>query len=132
MRKRLHMLTHAYMLTTVAFSVMATPIAARAQATAAFDGSYSGVSAALSGAMGSASRSCPNFAAPAPLTIASGHARVKWGDDTLQGDVTPQGALTMRLGSGGGRLDGQIDAQGALRGSYSGYCAYALVWQRRH
>jgi hypothetical protein len=119
------------MFAAIAFFAVAMPAVAQAQATTAFDGSYGGVSAAFSGAMGSSSRVCPNFAAPARLTIAGGHARVKWGDDTLQGDVTPQGALTMRTASAGSRFDGQIDAQGMLRGSYTGFCAYALVWQKR-
>ena len=97
----------------------------------AFDGAYVGVSAQFLGTMQQSSgRSCPKFAAPARLTIANGHAQMPWGEATLQGDVTPQGALTMRTGNGP-TLQGQIDGQFVLRGRLSSACSYELTWQRR-
>ena len=93
-----------------------------ASSTSAFDGTYVGVSAennsrgnTLAGRRANpqgygGARSCSTFRAPAKLTIASGLARVRWGDRTLEGQVTPQGALTMTTGYGQ-HFDGRIDDQ---------------------
>ena len=48
----------------------------------------------------------------------------------MQGDVTPQGGLTLRAGATG-NFNGQVDAQGRLAGTYTGFCTYDLVWQKR-
>jgi hypothetical protein len=78
-----------------------------ANATSAFDGTYVGLSAennssgnTLSGGRErtqgyAGARSCTTFRAPARLTIANGRARVRWGDRTLEGNVAPDGSLTM-------------------------------------
>ncbi len=117
--------------TCLAASAMAFALSGEASAqSASFDGTYVGVSASFRGAMTGSGHGCPNFPAPAPLTIAGGHAQVKWSESTLQGDVTPQGALVMRAPSAG-QMSGQINAQGRLTGSYTGFCAYDLAWQRR-
>jgi len=96
-----------------------------------FDGTYVGVAAQFLDTMGTGpGRMCPKFAAPAPVTIANGRAQGRWGDYTLQGNVAPQGALTMSTGSGP-TFQGQIDGQFVLRGRLSSACSYDLTWQRR-
>ncbi len=121
--KRLFCISIAVWATAIPFSA-----AALAQATA-FDGTYVGVSATYRGAMSGTGRGCPQFPAPKPLTISGGHARMEWSDSTLQGDVTPQGGLTLRAASTG-NFTGQI-AQGRITGAYAGHCNYDLVWQKR-
>ena len=97
-----------------------------------YDGSYVGTSANFTGTTSSKGKaeSCVQFKAPYPLTIANGHAQTKWGDGAMQGDVGPDGKLVMHS-SLAGRFDGQIDASGALKGNFEGYCVYALTWQRK-
>jgi hypothetical protein len=98
---------------------------------ASYDGTYVGTSATLTGNTGSGKgNACAQMAAPAPLTIANGHAQTKWGDGALTGDVDPSGKLVMHSNLSG-RFEGQIDASGALKGYYQGYCIYTLAWQRR-
>jgi hypothetical protein len=112
-------------------ALIATALPTVAQAQAGFDGTYAGVSATFTGAMGSSSRSCPQSFVPAPLSISGGRAQSRWNQQPVEGAVTPQGALIMHIASGGGRFDGQIDAQGAVRGTYNGFCSYTVVWQKR-
>jgi hypothetical protein len=97
-----------------------------------YDGSYVGTSATFTGTTGTSGRSnaCIQVAAPAPLTIANGHAVTQWTGAAMEGDVTPQGKLVMHSNANG-RFEGQIDGSGALKGNYAGYCIYSLSWQRR-
>jgi hypothetical protein len=110
-------------------------------ATSAFDGTYVGLSAennssgnTLSGGRAhtqgyAGARSCTTFRAPARLTIANGRARVRWGDRTLEGNVAPDGSLTMSTGYGQ-RFDGRIEGQ-QIKGQLVGYCAYSLTWRKQ-
>jgi hypothetical protein len=96
-----------------------------------YDGTYVGVSAAFTGTTsGGKGNTCSPMTAPHPLTISGGHAQAKWGDGMLTGDVDANGKLVMHS-SLSGRFEGQIDASGALKGNYAGYCIYSLSWQRR-
>ena len=109
--------------------------------TSAFDGTYLGVSAennssrnTLAGGHArtqgyAGARSCQDFRAPARLTISGGHAQVRWGDRTLEGNAAPDGSLTMTTGYGQ-KFDGRIDAQ-QIKGQLVGYCAYSLTWQKQ-
>ena len=127
---------------SVALPVAAQSPPAPGNTSSAFDGTYTGVSAendsranTLAGGRArpggyAGSRSCPDFRAPARLTITSGLARVQWGDRTLEGQVTPQGALTMSTGYGQ-RFDGRIDDQQIAKGQLVGSCAYTLTWQKQ-
>ena len=113
-----------------------------ANSTSAFDGTYVGVSAennssgnTLAGGRArtqgyAGARSCTTFRAPARLTITNGRARVRWGDRTLEGQVTPQDVLTMSTGYGQ-RFDGRIDDQHVVKGQVVGYCAYTLTWRKQ-
>jgi len=113
-----------------------------ANATSAFDGTYVGVSAennsrsnTLAGSRANpqgygGARGCSTFRAPARLTITNGLARVRWGDRTLEGQVTPEGVLTMSTGYGQ-RFDGRIDDQHVIKGQAVGYCTYTLTWQKQ-
>ena len=98
-----------------------------------FDGTYIGTSLTLtgtsSGGGGKALACQTTAAAPGPLTISNGHAQTKWGDGVLNGDVDPSGKLIMHSGLAG-RFEGQV-ANGTVKGSYQGYCIFALAWQRR-
>jgi hypothetical protein len=112
-----------------------------ANAISAFDGTYVGVSAennssgnTLAGGRArtqgyAGARSCTTFGAPARLTIANGRARVRWGDRTLDGNVAPDGSLTMSTGYGQ-RFDGRIEGQ-QIKGQLVGYCAYSLTWRKQ-
>ena len=98
-----------------------------------YDGTYAGTSLKMSGTAGSSrgSNACTtNATVPAPLTITNGHAQTKWSNGTLEGDVAPGGKLIMHSELSG-RFEGQIDASGAIRGYYQGYCIFDLAWQRR-
>jgi hypothetical protein len=118
-----------YMSAIAVLNSTALPTVAQAQAGS--DGTYAGVSATFSGTMGTNPnpRSCPQSFVPAPLSISGGRAQSRWNQQPLEGEVTPQGALTLR-GASTGRLDAQIDAQGAVRGTYNGFCSYTVVWQK--
>jgi len=110
-------------------------VAAFAQAAAAatpYDGSYVGTASVDGGSTNGSARNhaCVPFAAPAPLTIANGHAETLWAGGPMQGDVNPQGHLVMHS-SLAGRFEGQVDAGGTLKGVYQGACIYTLTWQRR-
>jgi opacity protein-like surface antigen len=118
-------------LLVTATMMVATPVAA--QTTTAFDGGYAGVSLEKAAEKGMSGRkTCPMFRSPpAALSIAGGVARFPWGQDNmLEGSVTPEGVLVMRTPHGQ-RFDGQIDAQGAIRGQVTGVCSYSMVWQKR-
>ena len=127
-------------------TVLATAVPAEAQSPAAtptggFDGTYVGVSAennssgnTLGGGRArtqgyAGARSCRDFRAPARLTITGGHARVRWGDNTLEGTAAPDGSLTMTTGYGQ-RFDGRIDGR-EIKGQLVGYCAYTLTWRKQ-
>jgi hypothetical protein len=107
-------------------------VATVALAAGSYDGTYLGTSMTLSGTSTGSSRgaACQTTAsAPAPLTIANGHAQTKWGDSTLQGDVDAGGKLVMHSNLAG-RFEGQI-SNGVVKGNYQGYCIFALAWQKR-
>jgi hypothetical protein len=111
--------------------VIATIALATAASAAGYDGTYIGTSATFTGTTsGGKGNVCSPMKAPYSLTISGGHAQVKWGDGTLTGDVDANGKLIMHS-TASGRFEGQIDASGALKGNYEGYCIYALSWQRR-
>ena len=125
----------------VAIPVNAQSPPLSANTTNVFDGTYVGVSAendsqgnTLAGGRGrtqgyAGARACPDFRAPARLTIANGRARVRWGDRTLEGYAAPDGSLTMTTGYGQ-KFDGRIEAQ-QIKGQLVGYCAYSLTWQKQ-
>jgi hypothetical protein len=106
-----------------------------------FDGTYIGVSADNVSAGGTLSggrartqgyagaRTCPDFRAPAPLTITGGHAQARWGERMLDGKTAPDGSLTMTTGHGQ-KFEGHIDGQ-LVKGQLIGYCAYSLAWRKR-
>jgi hypothetical protein len=128
-----------------AFFTLALMLSAAAQspqATSAFDGTYVGVSAenkssgnTLGGGRArtqgyAGARACQDSRAPARLTITNGHAEVSWGDRMLEGQVTPQGALTMSTGYGQ-RFEGRIDDQRVVKGQVVGYCVYNVTWRKQ-
>jgi hypothetical protein len=112
-----------------------------ANPTTAFDGTYVGVSAennssgnTLAGGRArtqgyAGARACTTFRAPARLTITNGRARVRWGDRALEGNVAPDGFLTMTTGFGQ-KFDGRIEGP-QIKGQLVGYCAYTLRWRRK-
>src|SRR5262249_6198386 len=106
--------------------------ATAAGAAGSYDGNYVSTSMVLTGnSSGGKGNVCTTTGtAPAPLTIANGHAQTKWANGTLQGDVGPDGKLIMHA-ENSGRFEGQIDASGVLKGYYQGYCIFNLAWQRR-
>jgi hypothetical protein len=113
--------------------------AQQAQTTAAFDGTYQGVSMKLlelttqSSPNGNlAARYCPQYPFPGKLFITQGQAHTNWDHDPygMKGDVAANGILVMRTG-GGARLDGKIDASGKLVARGGATCQYDFVWQRR-
>jgi len=96
-----------------------------------YDGRYVGYFANFSASLSTSSRGCPTLDAPAPFMMSDGHAHVSWNNKTLQGDVTEDGALILIMHSGRSeKFVGRIDADGFLRGQYSGPCAYSLGWER--
>ena len=112
-----------------------------ANPTGAFDGTYVGVSAennssgnTLAGGRArtqgyAGARACTTFRAPARLMITNGHAKVRWGDRTLEGNAAPDGSLTMTTGYGQ-RFDGRVEGQ-QIKGQLVGYCAYTLTWRKQ-
>jgi hypothetical protein len=132
----------AFLLAATAFAA-AAPVEAQSPAasTTNADGTYVGVSSqntssgnTLGGGRArtqghAGARACPNFRAPAKLTIINGRARVRWGDRTLEGDTLPDGSLTMTTGYGQ-KFDGRIDAE-QITGQLVGYCAYNLTWRKQ-
>jgi len=140
--RRLGSLLGALLTLAVGLPANAQPPPPSANPTSAFDGTYVGVSAennssgnTLAGGRArtqgyAGARSCTTFRAPARLTITNGRARVRWGDRTLEGQVTPQDVLTMSTGYGQ-RFDGRIDDQHVVKGQVVGYCAYTLTWRKQ-
>jgi hypothetical protein len=120
------------LITRLAVCLAAVAAASASGVAASYDGTYVGTSMVMTGNTGSGKgNSCGTAGTlPAPLTIANGHAQTKWGTSTLQGDVGPGGKLVMHSDLSG-RFEGQIDASGALKGYYQGYCIFNLAWQRR-
>ena len=111
----------------IAVCVTALPAAAQAPPppTAAFDGTYTGVSRTFEEdstpfrAGATWTHYCPQpFGPPRALTIVNGTAKA----GKLEGSVSPQGVLVMR-GSWGGHFDGRIDSQGTVRGRNTGGAA---------
>jgi hypothetical protein len=119
----------------------AQSLAPSANPTTAVDGTYVGVSAennstsnTLAGGRArtqgyAGARSCTTLRAPARLTITNGRARVMWGDRTLEGNVAPDGSLTMATGFGQ-KFEGRIEGQ-QIRGQLLGYCTYNLIWRKQ-
>jgi len=113
-----------------------------ANTASAFDGIYIGISTennsrgnTLAGGRArtegyAGARACPNFHAPAQLTIANGLARVRWADRTLEGPVTPEGVLAMTTGYGQ-RFEGRIDDQHIIKGQFVGACVYNWTWRKQ-
>ena len=133
----------AFLASLVSF-VASVPVEAQSSAaapTGVFDGTYVGVSAennssgnTLGGGRArtqgyAGARSCRDFRAPARLTVTGGHARVRWGDYTLEGNPAPDGSLTMTTGYGQ-RFDGRIEGQ-EIEGRLVGYCVYSLRWRKQ-
>jgi hypothetical protein len=127
-----------------AFLTLAATLPADAQspaATSAF-GTYIGVSAenissanTLGGGRArtqgyAGARACQDFPTPARLTITNGHAKVRWGDRTLEGNATPDGSLSMSTGYGQ-KFDGRIDEKHMINGRVVGYCVYVLTWKKQ-
>ncbi|HVH82110.1 MAG TPA: hypothetical protein VM782_22120 [Stellaceae bacterium] len=117
----------------LAVAIAAVSFVGAAGAAGPYDGTYVGTSLKMSGTSSSSrgANACnTNATAPAPLTITNSHAQTKWGNGTLEGDVAPGGKLVMHSELSG-RFEGQIDASGAVRGYFQGYCIFDLAWQRR-
>jgi hypothetical protein len=125
------MLDRTIVLGTIAACMLATPVAAQAPApaptTTAFDGTYALVSQTLEGTIEPeyAGRDCRGNR-PAPLTIANGTAT--WLNAV--GSISPEGVLVMRYERAGVKFQGQIDGQGTVKGRWTGYCNYQMVWQK--
>jgi hypothetical protein len=134
-------LSCAFLVLAVGPPINAQSPAPPASTASAFDGTYVGVSAennssgnTLAGGRArtqgyAGARECTTFRAPARLTISNGRARVRWGDRTLEGNVAPDGSLTMTTGYGQ-RFDGRIEGQ-QIKGQLVGYCAYTLTWRKQ-
>jgi hypothetical protein len=119
-------------------ATIAVPNLAPAQTATVFDGSYAGVSRVLV-TDSSVRHVCPPSGGLGALTIANGLARMKWADGTMEGQVGPRGALTMRA-TNGARFSGQIDGGGIagrsenfIPGGVNGAagCSYDLVWRKK-
>jgi hypothetical protein len=126
------MFGRARILLAIVTCALATPVAAQTPppTTTAFDGTYVGVSRTLESTMGGGrTRYCEAVQGVAPLTIVNGVARTKWAG-TAQGSVNAQGALVMRAPNGA-QFEGQIDAQGTVKGRFTSGCSYQMVWQKR-
>ena len=108
-------------------AMLASPIAAAAQGTNAFDGTYRGVSLTVEKYGGAVAR-CPAPSSPTPpmLTIANGMARA----GGFEGAVTPQGMLRLKS-ERAFVVEGQIDPQGSVQAQGSGtLCVWNYVWQK--
>ena len=114
-------------------------MAGAAAPTMAFDGWYSGVSREVLDSRSNGHNCDPRaLTPPGALTIRNGVVGIP-GFPSWEGTVSPQGAVVARdkLFS---RVDGQIDAQGTIRGQYSGdipprfgggtNCVVKFVWQK--
>ena len=113
--------------------VMAVPCVVDAQSATALDGVYQGVSNSATGG----GPNCSVFnAVPRPLTIRNGVAQFDGGlkgATAFQGNVTPQGVLTMRDNLAD-RADGKIEPSGKATASIAlggGNCVLSAVWQKQ-
>ena len=115
-----------------AIAVLTLPVPAGAQGTAAFDGTYEGVSRTVEATsmMNYKRSTCTPDGKPAPLTISNGAARAGAADNPMEGSVTAQGGLVMHLRNGV-KFEGRIDGSGRASGRLTGGCSYQLVWQKR-
>ena len=118
----------------IAVCVTALPAAAQAPPppTAAFDGTYTGVSGVSTRSEpGSENRYCREPGIPSPLMIRNGVIQSTGGDDRWQGTVDSQGGVVLR-DSEGQRVDAQIDPSGTITGFYPGpTCKTTFVWRRQ-
>ena len=99
------------------------------ESTTAFDGEYVGVSRESVRPASAQDAKCPPDGVSAPLTIWKGAV---WSHGaTWQGIVSQQGVLAMQ-NSKSTRLNGQIDAQGTIKGQTSGTdCLTTFVWRKQ-
>ena len=110
-------------------AVLAFPLPAGAQGATAFDGTYAGVTSELHGRPANCRIPTPD-SVPAALTIANGMARTS-ALDGMEGSVNAQGVIVMHTPDRM-RFDGQIDAQGNVRGQLTRMTCYiSIVWQKR-
>ena len=113
-------------------SVIGAPQIAQAQSPTAFDGTYQGVSNAASGSGPNCSVFSP---VPRPLTIKNGVAQFDAGlkgATAFQGNVTPQGALTMKdnlVNTITGRIEPGGKATASIHMGESN-CVLTAVWQK--
>jgi hypothetical protein len=126
------MLHRAKLLLTVVVFASAAPAAAQTSSPpSGFDGRYVGVSIEVSKSASKARGHCPAAnGKPAPLVITDGIVRTA-GKEWWEGTVSPQGAVVMH-NPNSLRVDAQIDAEGTVRGQYSGpSCISTYVWRRQ-
>ena len=112
--------------------VTVAPHIAQAQSPTAFDGTYQGVSNTASGS----GPNCSVFApVPRPLTIQNGVAKFDAGlkgATAFQGNVTPQGAFTMKdnlVNTITGRIESGGKATASIHMGESN-CVLTAVWQK--
>jgi len=121
------------LLCTVAVALaVAVPQIAQAQSPTAFDGTYQGVSNTASGSGPNCSVFTP---VPRPLTIQNGVANFDAGlkgATAFQGNVTPQGAFTMKDNLVN-TITGKIESGGKATASIhmgESNCVLTAVWQK--
>jgi hypothetical protein len=110
-------------------SAMVVAVAAFAQVTTNFDGTYTKVSGEPVG--GGTAQSCPPAGTP-QVVITGGIAHAIWGDSgVFSGWVDPHGMLTLQSTSGL-HFDAQIEATGVIKATVKlPACSYAMVWQKK-
>jgi hypothetical protein len=126
------MLGRTKLLMTIMVLASAVPAAAQSPAPtpSGFDGRYVGVSIEVSKAGSNAGRCPAANGKPAPLVITNGVVRTP-GKGWWEGTVSPQGVVVMH-NPNSLRVDAQIDAQGTIRGQYSGpACITTYVWRKQ-
>jgi hypothetical protein len=125
------MFGRAKILLTIAAFALATPVFAQAPApaTAAYDGTYIGVSREASPYSSGQKATCVANGVPPTLTITNGVARTSGG---AEGTVSPDGRLVLRSPNSF-RWDGQIDSHGTVKAQGSGTysCLYTNTWQKQ-
>jgi len=111
-------------------AVLALPLAAAAQGTNAFDGTYRGVSLTVAKNNGNnpyREGRCPP-PQPTPPALRIAHGEVHGGP--FQGTVSPQGVLRMNT-ERAFVVEGRIDGQGNVQAQGSGaYRVWNYVWQK--
>ena len=111
-------------------AVLALPLAAAAQGTNAFDGTYRGVSLTVAKNNGNnpyREGRCPP-PAPTPPTLRIAHGEVHAGP--FHGAVSPEGVLRMNT-ERAFVVEGRIDGQGNVQAQGSGaYCVWNYAWQK--